>query len=547
MQASPHHLYSSMPGQTPFSSVLGPANFSPFNALSPNVRSQSRAPYEIGLVVSDGAPHTISRTVELIGGDGQPLRRQPEDGDELLAVNDTDVTRIESLRQVPDLMIGPEGSVAKLTIRTRSKETLYMHVRRLVPSRIWRLYQQASDELPALKIALEEAKWALTPGGQNTELLGEEESNATTMGLQVDTSSIVPNTAIKVQRVLDGSPAQVYGLLPGDSLLRINNVEVNVGNIERLLHPPRAQIGSMCEVQYARAGQAKTCHLSNSSVARVYMTEKLLQLIASLKKSAAGAAPVAVFDAQEQMVKTLEKLESHARTMAAARIEDERRLSAKINGLQTDITGHLGKLQKCLAQFPAAEDVWQDLSEQAALTTAQTQRLRVQLDDIKALHKELEFAKESMAEMQIAAPRLRKDLEKSLHSKRDLEAKMGDLKHQLEWEKNLSAKNVTAPLENKVKELQDKINSLEMGIKQLESENEVLRSSQDRMRWLTTQEDAWAQEIAGLKQKLAGFEAVNYYCNTPPQVHYSMTVNVGTCCTTPCQSPDSIIEPPSSV
>jgi hypothetical protein len=526
MQASPHHLYSSMPGH-PYSP--GPANFSPFNALSPNVRSQSRAPYEIGLVVSDGAPHTISRTVQLIGGDGQPLSRQPEDGDELLAVNDTDVTRVESLRQVPDLMMGPEGSVAKLTIRTRSKETLNMHVRRLVPSRIWRLYQQASDELPALKIALEEAKWAVAPGGQNTELLGEEESNATTMGLEVDTSRIVPNTAIKVQRVLDGSPAQVYGLLPGDSLLRINNVEVNAGNIERLLHAPMAQIGSMCEVQYARGGQAKTCHLSNSSLARVYMTEKLLQLIASLKKSAAGAAPVAVFDAQEQLVKTLELLESHARTMAAARIEGERRLSAKINGLQTNITGKLGKLQKCLAQFPAAEDVWQDLSEQAALTSAQTQRLRAQLDDIKALHKELDFAKESMAEIQIEAPRLRRDLAKSLQSKSDLEAKMGDLKHQLEWEKNLSAKNVTAPLENKVKELRDRINSLEMSIKQLESENEVLRSSQDRMRWLTTQEDARAQEIAGLKQKLAEFEAVNYYCNTPPQVHYSMRVHVGAC------------------
>jgi hypothetical protein len=40
------------------------------------------------------------RKVELIGGKGQPLRRQPEDGDELLAVNETDVTRVESLRQV---------------------------------------------------------------------------------------------------------------------------------------------------------------------------------------------------------------------------------------------------------------------------------------------------------------------------------------------------------------------------------------------------------------------------------------------------------------
>ena len=508
MQASPPHPFSS--------AVPGPANF---------------APYEIGLVVSDGAPHTISRTVELIGGDGQPLRRQPEDGDELLAVNETDVTRVESLRQVPDLMMGPKGSVAKLTIRTRSKETIHMHVRRLVPSRIWRLYKQASDELPALKIALGEARWAVAPGGQNTELLGEEESNlnATTMGLQVDTSSIFPNTAIKVQRVLDGSPAQVHGLLPGDSLLKINNVEVNAGNIERLLHPPRAQIGSMCPVQYARGGQAKMCHLSHSSLARVCMTEKLLQLIASLKKSAAEAAPVAVFDAQVQLVKTLEQLESHARTMAAARIEGERRLSMKINGLQTDITGQLDKLQKSLEKFPAAEDVWQDLSEQAALTTAQTQRLRVQLDDIKALHKELDFAKESMAERQREAPQLRKELEKSLQNKRDLEAKMGDLKHQLEWEKNLSAKNVTAPLEKKVQELQNKINSLEMGIKQLESENEVLRSSQDRMRWLTTQENARVQEIAGLKQKLAGFEAVNYYCNTPPQVHYSMRVHLGAC------------------
>ena len=526
MQASPQHLSSFMPGQNPFSPVPGPAIFPPFHALSPHVSSQSRAPYEIGLVVSDGAPHTITRAVELIGGDGQPLRRQPEDGDELLAVNDTDVTRVESLRQVPDLMMGPEGSVAKLTIRTRSEETLHMHVRRLVPSRIWRLYQQASDELPALKIALEEANWAVAPGGRNTELLGEEESNATTMGLQVDTSSNVPNTAIKVQRVLDGSPAQVHGLLPGDSLLKINNVPVNAGNIERLLHPPRAQIGSMCEVQYARGGQAKTCHISNSSLARVYMTEKLLQLIASLKKSAA-AAPVAVFDAQQELVKTLEELESHARTMAAARIEGERRLSAKINGMQTDIAGRLGKLQKSLDRFPAAEDVWQDLSEQAALTTAQTQRLRAQLDDIKALHKELDFAKESMTEIQREPAQLRKDLERSMQSKRDLEAKMRDLKHQLEWEKNLSAKNVTAPLENKVKELQDQINSLTMGIKQLESENEVLRSSQDRMRWVVSQENARVQEIAGLKKKLAGFEAVNYYCNTPPQVHYSMRVDVG--------------------
>jgi hypothetical protein len=49
-----------------------------------------------------GAAHQLKhlRKVELIGGKGQPLRRQPEDGDELLAVNETDVTRVESLRQV---------------------------------------------------------------------------------------------------------------------------------------------------------------------------------------------------------------------------------------------------------------------------------------------------------------------------------------------------------------------------------------------------------------------------------------------------------------
>ena len=386
--------------------------------------------YEIGLDVSDEAPHTIRRTVELIGSDGQPLQRPPEDGDELLAVNGADVTRVQSLRQVPDLMMGTEGSVAKLTIRTRGQEVLNMHVQRLVPARIWGLYQHACKQLPALKAALAESKSTVaSSGGHNKELLGELGNNETTVGLQVDAAGISSNAAVTVKKVLDGSPAQVHGIRPGDSLLKINNVQADASNVERLLHPPRAHVGAMCEVEYTRGGQALKCNLSRSSLARVYMTESLLQLIASVRTTA-GA--VVHNDTQEQLLKTVEQLEQHARNMAAHRIEGERQLSVKINSLQAGIAGRLEMLQKGLSRFPSAEDVWQDLSEQAALTASQTRRLREAEANIKALQKEIGFVKQAMAEQTTMSGQLRRDLQSSMQIRRDLESQMQDLKYKVE-------------------------------------------------------------------------------------------------------------------
>lgn len=68
---------------------------------------------------------------------------------------DRDVTKLRSLRQASDIMVGAQGSVAKLLLKKRgTKETVALYVRRMVPARIWSIYLQASRALPELRTAL---------------------------------------------------------------------------------------------------------------------------------------------------------------------------------------------------------------------------------------------------------------------------------------------------------------------------------------------------------------------------------------------------------
>ena len=87
--------------------------------------------FELGLEVTDAAPHIIGKCASLVGEDGAVLDRQPEAGDELVAINDCDVTHVRSLKKHTDLMYGSQNSVAKLTIRTRGK-CWAMHTKREV-------------------------------------------------------------------------------------------------------------------------------------------------------------------------------------------------------------------------------------------------------------------------------------------------------------------------------------------------------------------------------------------------------------------------------
>jgi len=87
--------------------------------------------YELGLDVSDAPPHVIRRAVQLVGADGRAVAAV-QDGDELVAVNGQDVIKMDSLRTRPDLMMGTEGSVMRVTIKTRAHERTELIVRRLV-------------------------------------------------------------------------------------------------------------------------------------------------------------------------------------------------------------------------------------------------------------------------------------------------------------------------------------------------------------------------------------------------------------------------------
>jgi len=107
---------------------------------------QSGRYYETGIDVSDEAPHIVKTAGPLTGVDGRNIAasQMPSDGDELVAVDDRDVTDVQSLKGVPHVMLGLEGSQCKLTFRARaSKEVFHIWVQRVVPSKIWCLYQMA--------------------------------------------------------------------------------------------------------------------------------------------------------------------------------------------------------------------------------------------------------------------------------------------------------------------------------------------------------------------------------------------------------------------
>ena len=107
---------------------------------------QSGRYYETGIDVSDEAPHIVKTAGPLTGVDGRNIAasQMPSDGDELVAVDDRDVTDVQSLKGVPHVMLGLEGSQCKLTFRARaSKEVFHIWVQRVVPSKIWCLYQNS--------------------------------------------------------------------------------------------------------------------------------------------------------------------------------------------------------------------------------------------------------------------------------------------------------------------------------------------------------------------------------------------------------------------
>lgn len=476
--------------------------------------------YEIGLDVSDEAPHTIRKTVELIGLNRRVLPILPQDGDELVAVNGQDVTQLGSLRTRPDLLKGTEGSVVNLTIKTQAHEILQLAVRRMVPSRLWALYQQACYEIPRFRDALDQTKWAVTSSDAGSkELLGDFGDAETCLGMIVDNPPD-PTLAIRVIKVREASPAAMAGVRVGDSVLKVDGVQVHAGNVGLLLKPSRASIGSTCVVLLSRDGKSFEKRLSRSSLARVQMTQRLLDLIGTAKGIASQSAE------WEPMMAALQHLREHSMVMAANRVETERNLASKVSNLQKGLADRVSNMRWHLQLFPSAQDVWEDLSSQAALTVQQAADLHEALHTANRLKADLEAAKHAMAGQTIQIGAIKHQFDQTRAVKDKMELEMRDMHATINA---MNVENLGGSLNEaklKIAELQDDINSLEGKIKQLEVENEEFRSLQ------RTQGSKLQAENTKLKGDLARAQlvertsqalldrnkAMDNFCSTPPDL-----------------------------
>jgi len=139
------------------------------------------------------------------------------------------------------------------------------------------------------------------------ELLSDFGDAETCLGLIVDNQH---NSAIatQVQEVREGSPAAVAGVRVGDSVLQVDGVAVRADNAGRLLKPPRASIGSTCVVVFSRQGKSFECKLSRSSLARVQMTQRLMDLI----RTATDLTSQMEWSEGQKIMGVMEQLNQHA-------------------------------------------------------------------------------------------------------------------------------------------------------------------------------------------------------------------------------------------
>lgn len=103
-----------------------------------------------------------------------------------------------------------------------------------------------------------------------------EETNGNFVGIGVYMTKDLEKNAILIIKPIENSPAEKAGILPGDLITKVDDVEYTGDKLEEASNKIRGEEGTKVKLEIYRNGETKTFELTRTKVVVSYVTTKVL-------------------------------------------------------------------------------------------------------------------------------------------------------------------------------------------------------------------------------------------------------------------------------
>ena len=103
-----------------------------------------------------------------------------------------------------------------------------------------------------------------------------EETNGNFVGIGVYMTKDLEKNAILIIKPIENSPAEKAGILPGDLITKVNDVEYTGDKLEEASNKIRGEEGTKVKLEIYRNGETKTFELTRTKVVVSHVTTKVL-------------------------------------------------------------------------------------------------------------------------------------------------------------------------------------------------------------------------------------------------------------------------------
>ena len=280
--------------------------------------------------------------------------------------HDTEITN-SNFKQ---LMMGEEGSVAKITLRRKgdkfsSPEVLY--VARLVPAWLVRMSDVVSD-LHAMRGAFDNLhNVASMP---KTADIMADSVNDCGLGMTIEAhharneyaSSFTDTTPVlKVTMVAQGSPSHMAGIEIGDTVLKVDGMDAS---LEKLLRHEKDSTGVQSVLVCCRNGRTFECTVTRARTSRIHLTDALLDLLESARTTVIKMAEMQYADSavsniesareanslEYQLLELFHVIEKHVYALAADDQAAENFTARKMETARESFQVHVSDCQRKLSR-----------------------------------------------------------------------------------------------------------------------------------------------------------------------------------------------------
>lgn len=103
-----------------------------------------------------------------------------------------------------------------------------------------------------------------------------EETNGNFVGIGVYMTKDLEKNAILIIKPIENSPAEKAGILPGDLITKVDDVEYTGDKLEEASNKIRGEEGTKVKLEIYRNGETKTFELTRTKVVVSHVTTKVL-------------------------------------------------------------------------------------------------------------------------------------------------------------------------------------------------------------------------------------------------------------------------------